>query len=148
MPPPDDHQVCTWAVLLWCFQSSSFSDLFEPPEEGKGIGFPRKHVILADCTTWGEGWLFMCVCRERDIKRGRVVHHCISTTSLRFWRGGVLAYRTSELRRLDIKHVQKGTRLSWPCCQCARAACAAVLMLVLVCACAIGMQACSLCVHT
>ena len=31
---------------------SDFSDLFEPPEEGKGIGFPRKHVILADCTTW------------------------------------------------------------------------------------------------
>jgi len=30
---------------------SVFSDLFEPPEEGKGIGFPRKHVILADCTT-------------------------------------------------------------------------------------------------
>jgi len=28
----------------------SFSDLFEPPEEGRGIGFPRKHVILADCT--------------------------------------------------------------------------------------------------
>ena len=35
-----------------CFcESLSFSDLFEPPEEGKGIGFPRKHVILADCTT-------------------------------------------------------------------------------------------------
>jgi len=31
---------------------SVFSDLFEPPEEGKGIGFPRKHVIPADCTTW------------------------------------------------------------------------------------------------
>ena len=30
---------------------SVFSDLFEPSEEGKGIGFPRKHVILADCTT-------------------------------------------------------------------------------------------------
>jgi len=30
------------------------SDLFEPPEEGKGIGFPRKHVILADCTTFDE----------------------------------------------------------------------------------------------
>ena len=28
----------------------SFSDLFEPPEEGRGIGSPRKHVILADCT--------------------------------------------------------------------------------------------------
>jgi len=35
-----------------CFcKSFSFSDLFEPPEEGKGIGFPLKHVILADCTT-------------------------------------------------------------------------------------------------
>ena len=28
----------------------SFSDLLEPPEEGRGIGFTRKHVILADCT--------------------------------------------------------------------------------------------------
>ena len=40
MPPPDDYQVCKWAV-----------DLFETPEEGKGIGFLQKHVILADCTT-------------------------------------------------------------------------------------------------
>jgi len=23
----------------------------EPPEEGKSIEFPRKHAILADCTT-------------------------------------------------------------------------------------------------
>ena len=30
---------------------SVFSDLFKPPEEGKGIGFPRKQAILADCTT-------------------------------------------------------------------------------------------------
>jgi len=29
----------------------SFSDLLEPPEEGRGIGFTQKHVILADCTT-------------------------------------------------------------------------------------------------
>jgi len=24
MPPPDDHQVCTWAVLLWVFQFFRF----------------------------------------------------------------------------------------------------------------------------
>ena len=24
MPPPDDYQVCTWAVLLWCFQFFRF----------------------------------------------------------------------------------------------------------------------------
>ena len=29
----------------------TFSDFLEPPEEGRGIGSPRKHIILADCTT-------------------------------------------------------------------------------------------------
>jgi len=33
------------------FDVFSVSDLFEPPEEGKGFEFPRKPVILADCTT-------------------------------------------------------------------------------------------------
>jgi len=55
MPPPDDYQVCTWAVLLWYFQSFNLSDLFEPPEEGRDIGFPRQHLILEDCTTWDTG---------------------------------------------------------------------------------------------
>jgi len=29
----------------------SVSDLFELPEEGRGVEFPRKPAILADCTT-------------------------------------------------------------------------------------------------
>jgi len=29
----------------------NFSDLLEPPEEERGIGFPQNYVILADCTT-------------------------------------------------------------------------------------------------
>ena len=32
-------------VMLSVFQIFS-----EPPKEGRGIGFNRKHVILADCT--------------------------------------------------------------------------------------------------
>ena len=28
----------------------SVSDVLEPPAEGRGIGFPQKHAILADCT--------------------------------------------------------------------------------------------------
>ena len=34
----------------------------EPPEEGKSIKFPRKHAILADCTTMECVFVFVCVC--------------------------------------------------------------------------------------
>jgi len=37
-----------WLCYVDVF-SASF--LFEPPEEGRGVGFPRKLAILADCTT-------------------------------------------------------------------------------------------------
>jgi len=35
------------------YVSAPISDMYglEPPEEGKSIEFPRKHAILADCTT-------------------------------------------------------------------------------------------------
>jgi len=32
-------------AIILCLKS------LEPPEEGKSIEFPRKHAILADCTT-------------------------------------------------------------------------------------------------
>jgi len=80
MPPPDDYQVCTWAVLLWVFH---FSDLFEPPEEGKGIGFPRKHVILADCTTWHHQHL---VCRCIVFHRSQLLKIPQETQISKSWR--------------------------------------------------------------
>ena len=32
-------------AIIFCLKK------LEPPEEGKSIEFPRKHAILADCTT-------------------------------------------------------------------------------------------------
>jgi len=34
-----------------CIGDHIMFENLEPPEEGKSIEFPRKHAILADCTT-------------------------------------------------------------------------------------------------
>jgi len=86
MPPPDDHQVRTWAVLLWVFQ------FFRFVWASWRRVFPRKHVILADCTTWDAAVEFQ-KWKNRSLHHSHTPNHTQTHTHTHTHKHQHLAFR-------------------------------------------------------